>query len=221
MATHIANQFSGLPMSDLIGGPLNAAATAQANLAAATASFINQVAFDTPESSQVRMVDFKFKRPTSTASKDGENVDYGEEEVLLSVPFLSLVNTPALSIKKVDITFDMEVKETTSEKSSTDTNASMNASARWGVFCCKGTVNISGSVSSHKENTRTTDNSAKYHVQVYAEDTGMPEGLSRVYDILQSAIAPRTVSQNPQLESSDGSGTATGSTAKTASAAEA
>lgn len=212
MATHIANQFSGLPMSDLIGGPLNAAATAQANLAAATASFINQVAFDNPNSSQVRMVDFKFKRPTSTASADGGNINYGEEEVSLSVPFISLVNTPALTIKKVDITFDMEVKETTSDKSTTDTKASMSSNARWGLFCCRGTVNISGSVSSHKENTRSTDNSAKYHVQVYAEDTGMPEGLSRVYDILQSAIAPRSVTQKPQLGSSESSSAASSAT---------
>ena len=57
----------------------------------------------------------------------------------------------------------------------------------------KASVTVSGSVSSHKENTRSSDNSAKYHVEVHAVDDGMPEGLARVMDILQSAVAPRKV----------------------------
>jgi len=61
----------------------------------------------------------------------------------------------------------------------------------WGIFSAK--VNIQGSVASHKENARTSDNSAKYSVSVLAEDTGMPEGLARVMDILQTATAPRKV----------------------------
>ena len=48
-------------------------------------------------------------------------------------------------------------------------------------------------VSTAKEHTRSTDKSAKYHVEVHALDEGMPEGLSRVLDILQSAIAPVSV----------------------------
>jgi hypothetical protein len=51
-------------------------------------------------------------------------------------------------------------------------------------------VSISGSVSSHQSNTRSTDNSAKYHVDVRAANHGTPEGLSRVLDILSVAAAP-------------------------------
>jgi hypothetical protein len=58
----------------------------------------------------------------------------------------------------------------------------------WGCFSA--TVHVEGSVAAHKENTRSSDNSAKYHVQVLAEDTGMPEGLARVLDILHTAIQP-------------------------------
>jgi hypothetical protein len=49
-------------------------------------------------------------------------------------------------------------------------------------------------VATHKENTRSSDNSAKYHVAVHAEDKGMPEGLARVMDILQTACVPRRIS---------------------------
>lgn len=47
-----------------------------------------------------------------------------------------------------------------------------------GPFSMK--AKVKGSISSHKENTRKSDNSAKYHVQVRATQGEMPEGLSRV-----------------------------------------
>lgn len=43
--TSLQDQFRGLPMSDLIGGPLNSAVDAQARLAAATSAFIAQMGF--------------------------------------------------------------------------------------------------------------------------------------------------------------------------------
>ena len=49
---------------------------------------------------------------------------------------------------------------------------------------------MSGSVASHSANTRKTDNSAKYDVKVVARDDGPPEGLMKMLDILQGAIAP-------------------------------
>ena len=54
-------------------------------------------------------------------------------------------------------------------------------------------VNISGSVSSHSSNTRSSDNSAKYHVDVRATNHGTPEGLARVLDMMASAVSPTLV----------------------------
>lgn len=70
----------------------------------------------------------------------------------------------------------------------------MSAEAKfgWGPFSAK--VSVQGKVSSHKESARSSDNSAKYHVSVHAEDRGMPEGLARVMDILQTSIAPCKIS---------------------------
>ncbi len=190
--SEIASQFTGLPMADLIGGPLQAACEAQVSLANATADFIQRVGFS-QDGKTARMVDFSFKRPGESATQSATSVSYRQEEVKMSVPFLTVVNTPALSIKKVSITFDMEVKSSTSSRESSDRSGKLDAEASLGFGCFKARVNISGSVSSHKENTRSTDTSAKYHVEVMAEDTGMPEGLHRLYDLLQSAIAPREI----------------------------
>lgn len=191
---NIADQYKGLPMGELIGSPLTAACDAQIRLAKATADFIQTVGFDVDASGNpgpTRQVNFNFKRPTAnTNSADGT---FYEEQVELSVPLLAIVKVPNLSITKVDIIFDMEVKSSfaSKEQNSSQAAASDTASIGFGPF--KASVTVSGSVSSHKENTRTSDNSAKYHVEVHAVDDGMPEGLARVMDILQSAVAPRKV----------------------------
>lgn len=182
----MASQFKGLPMADLIGSPLTAACDAQIRMAVATADFIKTIGFFPPEAGNkdphavggLRTAKFAFHRNT---------VD-GKELVELDVPLLAIVKVPALSITRVDVTFDMEVKSSSASKDSTDASLTVGveASGGWGPFSVK--VNVQGSVASHKENTRSSDNSAKYHVEVHAIDSGLPEGLARVLDIMGQAI---------------------------------
>lgn len=183
----MSTQFKGLPMADLIGSPLTAACDAQLKLANATATFIKTVGFLPPANAgdpnavgDVRTAKFAFKRQTAN----------GPEDVSMDVPLLAIVNVPALSVTRVDITFDMEVKSSSTSKEGMDKSGSFSADASvgWGPFSLK--VHVQGSVSSHQENTRSSDNSAKYHVEVHAEDRGMPEGLARVLDIMHQAITP-------------------------------
>lgn len=51
-------------------------------------------------------------------------------------------------------------------------------------------VSVTGNVSSHSSNTRSSDNSAKYHVDVRATNHGTPEGLARVLDMMAANVAP-------------------------------
>ena len=192
---NMSSQFQGLPMADLIGAPLSAACDSQIKLAQATADFINVVGF-LPDGTKeggigdTRTSKFKFKRPVDDPNRPGVT----EEEVEIEVPLLSIVKVPNLAIDTVDISFDMEVKSSFSqhEKSSKEGAFSASAAAKFGMFSAN--VNVSGAVATHKENTRSSDNSAKYHVAIHAQDKGMPEGLARVMDILQTACAPRVVS---------------------------
>jgi hypothetical protein len=206
----MASQFKGLPMSDLIGSPLTAACEAQVRLANATADFIKYVGFLPPAEGDkngvgaTRLAHFAFTRPTQDPGDVTKTVD---EHVTLDVPLLAIVKIPALAITRVDITFDMEVKSSFMAKESTDASAKMAADIKFGWGPISATVHLEGSVATHKENTRSSDNSAKYHVQVLAEDSGMPEGLSRVMDILHSAIQPRTAGQTPAVT---GGGTTNG-----------
>jgi hypothetical protein len=196
---NMSDQFKGLPMADLIGGPLNAACEAQVKLAQSTADFIKVIGFnaptgDDPYSGGTRTALFRFKRPVDNPSvTPGDPGSTKEEEVEICVPLLSIVKVPNLSITTVDITFDMEVKSSFSSHESSDRSGSLDASVTVGWGILSATAHIQGSVASHKENTRSSDNSAKYHVAVHAEDNGMPEGLARVMDILQTACAPRAI----------------------------
>jgi hypothetical protein len=198
---NMSDQFKGLPMDSLIGGPLTAACDAQVRLANATADFIKFVGFEPPEDNKKlipRVTQFKFTRPVeepTPLNQGGKTKGFkiSQEEVELEVPLLALVRVPNLSITTVDVDFDMEVKSsfTSTEKTEAELEASADVTVGWGFLKAK--VHIQGKVSSHKENTRTSDNSAKYHVAVHAEDRGLPEGLARVMDILQTSIAPKKI----------------------------
>jgi hypothetical protein len=209
----MSDQFQGLPMDSLIGGPLTAACDSQVKLARATSDFIKLIGFLPPSEADLekdpeavggtRTASFKFKRPIELPAPASDAVGasatiIAEEEVELEVPLLAIVNVPNLSITTVDITFDMEVKSSFSTTSGAESEAStsVEAKAGWGPFSAK--VTVQGKVSAHTESTRKSDNSAKYHVSVHAEDRGMPEGLARVMDILQTSIAPRQITSPAQ-----------------------
>lgn len=195
MAETIANQFSGLDMAALIGGPLKSACDAQTMLARSTLNFIEEVGLEAPDANGVRKVrtaNFSFDR----AAEQSEEGKSASERVEMNVPLLAIVNVPALSIDVVDVTFDMEVKSSTSSESSSDKNGELEANAGLKIGPFSMNVKIKGSIACHEKNTRSSDNSAKYHVQVHASQQKTPEGLMRMLDIISSAVAPSSVSRN-------------------------
>ena len=183
----MSDQFGGLPMDQLIGGPLKAACNAQTLLAKASSDFIKDVGLndDGKGNLSARTVDFGFNKPVQAA--DGTTT---MEKVDLQVPLLAIINTPSLSVKEAEVRFTMEVKSSTSSKTTSDTKAELTAHAKYnaGLFSCD--VTVHGSVANHSENSRKSDNSAKYDVKVVARDDGPPEGLMKVLDMLNDAIAP-------------------------------
>ena len=67
----MADQFSGLDMSALIGGPLKAACEAQMMLASSTAEFIENIGLEAPDKDGIRKVRttaFSFTRTSARIS---------------------------------------------------------------------------------------------------------------------------------------------------------
>lgn len=185
----IKDQFSGLDMSALVGGPLKAACEAQMMLAASTADFIENVGLEPADKDgrrKVRTTSFSFTR--AATSQDGKTV--GTEEVSMEVPFLSIVKIPTLMVDSIDVIFDMEVKSSSSSENTSDKKGELDAKAGLKIGPFSMNVQIKGSIACHEKNTRSSDNSAKYHVEVHAKDSGMPEGLARMLDILATASTP-------------------------------
>ena len=103
---------------------------------------------------------------------------------------LPLVPLPALAVKTADITFEMEVQTSNQSTSSTDTETDVTVKASGGWFGMKYSAQMSGKVATHKENTRKTDNSAKYTVNVHAEQLPPTEGMMKLSDALIEMIDP-------------------------------
>lgn len=187
----IAEQFAGLEMDKLIGAPLSAAADASITLANSTADFINRVGFDA--AGNVRTVAFMYEK--RSVNEDGtSNLD----EMKVDVPMLAIVPIPNLQVDEVNILFDMEVKQSERQESSMDLGATVSGTLNLGIV----KVSVSGNVSAHSSNTRSSDNSAKYHVDVRATNHGTPEGLARVLDMMAANVAPSLVGS--QLKDGNG-----------------
>jgi hypothetical protein len=186
----IKNGLTGLPISELIGNPLIAASKAQFSLAETALTFINKIGFIEKDGKrQANLLEFKIQQPI--ISKDGTGdgkITYTPVDV--QAPMLGLVPLPSLLIEDVSVDFQMEISTSTASKEEDKSEAELKAgvSAGWGWG--KASVEFTGKVSSSRENTRSTNQTAKYNVRVNARQQQQTEGLSKLMDIMAACITP-------------------------------
>ena len=184
----ITGKFAGIPMSDLISGPLTAVAESQLKLAEASYQYMMKIGFD--DSGNTRLVEFDLDRPA-------ENIGgYQSVKTHVQAPFLGLVPLPSLLVEDATIEFQMEVSATTTETDSLSTETSTTANTKYGLLGLGGNVSVTGKVTSARENTRSTNQSAKYQVRVYAHQQAPTEGLARLMDILASCTSALPAANN-------------------------
>ncbi|WP_422359209.1 DUF2589 domain-containing protein [Reichenbachiella sp.] len=222
----MAQQFQGLPMDSLIGGPLNAAAKANAAMALTQTTFMLDTCFtktdsgikspsgDTVYNYSPIMIKMSLTRgvitpkdPTDPKSK----TDIQEMETKFDLPIITIIPLNSLAVDNVDITFDMEVKSSYGEEASQETTqkiaaaASFEAKVGYGPF----SATVKGSASYDKEDKASSSshyeksNSAKYHVAVHAAQLPMPKGVNTIIDAFSKAIEPVTM---PTVKNSGGKG---------------
>jgi hypothetical protein len=191
MASDISSQFTGLPIEDLIVSPIVGMAKGQAKLNDVTWKYINEVAFTKDENGKTvaRSLDVEMNRVMT----DGTTGEQSVQTLYSKVPMLPLVPLPALSITSADIEFTMEIKTSEVNKDSSDTSGSFSATASGGFWGMKYSATMAGSVATHKENTRSTDNSAKYNVKVHAEQLPPTEGMLKLSDYLTQMLEPSLI----------------------------
>ncbi len=190
MPNEVSGALGELPLSHLIGAPLIAAGNAQEQLAGTALKFINQIGFEqdaegTPTNTP-RLVSFNLNRPVIRKGEDEQVTAVEQQQIQVNAPFLGLVPIPALMIDDVQIDFQMEITATT--QSTSKVAAEVSAKASGGFWGMK--YEVSGKVSSSRENTRSTNQTAKYQIHVGATQQKPTEGLSKLMDIMASCVEP-------------------------------
>ena len=177
--SNVTDKFKGLPMRELIAAPLIAAAEAQQELAATAWNFYKQIAFD-DDGKTVRVLEFDIKRPIQ---QDGVMTTMPQS---VKAPFIGLMPIPSLLIDRVDVDFQMEVTDTSNVKSTINAKVETKVSGKSWLISAE----ISGKVTTTRENTRMTNQTAKYQIHVSASQQPQTEGLSKLMDIMASCIEP-------------------------------
>ena len=183
--SNVTDKFKGLPMRELIAAPLIAAAEAQQELAATAWNFYKQIAFD-DDGKTARVLEFDIKRPIQ---QDGVMTTMPQS---VKAPFIGLVPIPSLLIDRVDVDFQMEVTDTSNVKSTINAEVETKVSGKSWLISAE----ISGKVTTARENTRMTNQTAKYQIHVSASQQPQTEGLSKLMDIMASCIEPITNESN-------------------------
>lgn len=197
----MAQQFSGLPMDSLIGGPLNAAAKANAAMALTQTKFMLDTCFQpldgTENGYKPIMIKMSLERGVITPDNEGKTTiqSFVTE---FNLPLLTIVPLNSLAVDEVKIGFEMEVKSSYGEDHSEESTkkvaaeASFEAKIGYGPFSAtvKGSASYSSedkkSMNSHYEKS----NSAKYTVEVHAAQLPLPKGVSTIIEAFSKSIEP-------------------------------
>ena len=187
MPNELVNDLSSMPFDRMIGGPLSACIDAQEQAAVSSVNFIDRVGFDPQNPGHVINVDFKYRR-------DGE-------DVVLSVPLLTIVPIPFISIDTVNISFKAALKSINTEDAiDADRQSSYDStnSKYLGIGSYLKSAQIQrtvtrGSVSTKEDSVATQHSAysieANIDINVIARQESMPGGLAKVLEMLNQAIS--------------------------------
>ena len=172
MAEEFGRSFATLPMGQLICGPIIAVAQGQSELCRVYLDYLFELAFreGDPEKG-INSVKFKLPRQIVTPEGDTKTV-----ELEVEAPLLSLVPVPAFTMDEATVQF------TSGSASSLDTMAKFSA---WGF-----SSSVTGKVTTSHENTRTTDQSAKYDIFARASQQPPAEGMAKLTALFASVVEP-------------------------------
>lgn len=173
-------EIASLDFANLIGGPLNAIVEAQAKAAITTVNFIRDVAFN--EDKKVVNVDFKYNR---------RNDEDQDEEFTLTVPFLTMLPVPYITVTNALVEFNAKITSMTTHESNDDFKTEATANANAGYWFASAKLE---SKTSYQRKSSTSDKEERtfdMHVKVEAKNQDMPAGTERLLTILENSIAEK------------------------------
>ena len=190
----IANELKSIPMEYLIAAPLSASIKAQRELGREMIEFINLLAFGDAKptggatTKEVISLPMALERPVVN-----ESGVLSKQTITVAPPILGLVPIPALLIDSIDITFSMEIHTVTASKQNTDAGITVTGKGDTTTPFYSASIEVTGKMSTQRENTRSTDKTAKYDVTVHASQQAPTEGMAKLMDLLASTVEPLTI----------------------------
>lgn len=209
----MAQQFTGLPMDSLIGGPLNAAANANAAMAVTQTKFMLDTCFTqtaiTPATTPptYNYTPIMIKMSITRGVIQPQNATAGGTvpapiivpvTTTFDLPLLTIIPINSLGVDNVEITFEMEVKSSYSDEQTDTTEKTIKAAASFEVKIGWGPISatVKGSASYDQKDSSThsthyqKSNSAKYTVMVHAGQLPVPKGVNTIIEAYTLAIEP-------------------------------
>ncbi|TCP25027.1 uncharacterized protein DUF2589 [Tenacibaculum skagerrakense] len=201
---NLVPELNSLDFNVYVGGPLQAAIQAQTAASMATVNFIKEVGFekdsDPTKPDALRYVDFQYKKSVPNPHKGKTSQELQDEglpantdvtsnfidsEIEIKVPFLTMLTIPSIRIDEVNIDFNARLSSTETSNVSSEFAASAELGINYKI------VNFKASAS-YKRNTSQgvkVDKTYNLGVKVKAVNDELPEGLSRILDMLEDSIA--------------------------------
>ncbi|WGH74334.1 DUF2589 domain-containing protein [Tenacibaculum tangerinum] len=201
---NLVPELNSLDFNVYVGGPLQAAIQAQTAASMATVNFIKEVGFEkdndpaTPD--ELRYVDFNYKKsvPNPHLGKTSQQLsdeglppstdvssNFIESEIEIKVPFLTMLTIPSIRIDEVNIDFNARLTSTETRNVSSEFAASAELGINYKI------VNFKASASYKRNSSQGVKIEKTYNlgVKVRAVNDELPEGLSRILNMLEDSIA--------------------------------
>lgn len=170
-----ATELGSIDFAKLIGGPMDAAVRAQANASVSTVDFIQAVGFEGEgPGRKLRMVDFSYQ-PAGTDDQ-GNALPPAE----LVVPFIAMLNVPALRIETLDIDVNVKLNSTYTK----DVSTTLGLDAKYGYGFGPVKFDVSASLRRSSATGVKVEKEYSMNVKVAATNDEMPAGLERVLGLL-------------------------------------
>jgi hypothetical protein len=195
----MARQFSGLPMKELLGAPLVAAAQANNMMAMTQTKFLLDTCFSLSKKAgkdvyQPIMINMTLTRPVISA--DGTAQAPMESD--FNLPLLTIIPLNSLAVDEVNVNFEMEVKSSfandktseTSKENKDENSISKKINDSTISAELSGVVAASESENSTEKSTYKKSNSAKYSISTHAAQIPLPVGVTTIIETFSQAIAP-------------------------------
>lgn len=199
----MAQAFSGLPMQDLIGGPLIAASEANMQMGLAQVNFIMATCFypdgQDPNALKPRLVACTLTR--AVMDENTPNDQLAPIVTKIELPLLVLLPLNTLGVTNVDINFTMNVSSGYSNEKSTSLESKLHAEASYETTIdyllaktsIKGKASIDTQLQQGSKAQYQKGNDATYTVAVSAGQLPLPPGVTTLIQALTDNIAPLVI----------------------------